>query len=347
VRHGAILTAVTVGMLSSVASAANGWDHLGGVLQQACVTANGNVKGVGVIDTGRFGEKMQWLCQLQSIHGFINNNLLNGDWEGFARAVAGKYMGQLANYAGENMGNLGGLNDVLKRLNEGMETSYGEFRQALYGATIKSLGKGKSLNANYAEGSVGSVAEQAIASNPSLALANGVARASDAMNAARGVQNAYKAQKIQKQTTDALEANTAQAMNAATNVIGTPLKKGLVDKYTEDAASAISAREVSEVLVQITGEAMKQEATMSVALLNQLSEVAQQQVMTNTQLMLESQNREQEIIRNEEKFKAEVEEMVAENNAEAAEYQREIKAAYSNMSSIIGAEIKLDPVGKW
>lgn len=118
-----------------------------------------------------------------------------------------------------------------------------------------------------------------------------------------------------------------------------------MDKYTEDAASAISSREVSEVLVQITGEAMKQEATMSVALLNQLSEVAQQQVMTNTQLMLESQSREQEIIRNEERFKAEVEQMVADNQAEAAEYQREIKAAYSNMSFIIGSEIKLDPVG--
>ncbi|CAM4378945.1 hypothetical protein [Deinococcus marmoris] len=67
--------------------------------------------------------------------------------------------------------------------------------------------------------------------------------------------------------------------------------------------------------------------------------------MTNTQLMLESQSREQEIIRNEEKFKAEVEQMVAENQAEAEEYQRDIKAAYSSMSSIIGSEIKLDPVG--
>ncbi|WP_317641703.1 hypothetical protein [Deinococcus arenicola] len=344
-RRKAILTVVTVGLLSSTASAANGWDNLGGVLRQACGAANGNVQGIGVIDTGKFGEKMQWLCQLQSIHGFINNKLLNGDWESFAKDVAGKYMGQLANYAGENMGDLGGLNDVLKKLNDGMETNYGEFKQALYGSALKSIGPGKSLNANYADGSVGSVADQAIANNPSLALANGVARVSDAMNAARGVQNAYKAQKIQKQTTDALEANTAQAMNTATNVIGTPLKKGLVDKYTEDASSAISSREVSEVLVQITGEAMKQEATMSVALLNQLSEVAQQQVMTNTQLMMESQDREKEITRNEEKFKAEVEQMVAENQAEAEEYQRDIKAAYSSMSSIIGSEIKLDPVG--
>ncbi|WP_205750520.1 hypothetical protein, partial [Deinococcus fonticola] len=144
----------------------------------------------------------------------------------------------------------------------------------------------------------------------------------------------------------ALESNTAQAMNAATNVIGTPTKEGLVDKYSKDAASAVSAREVSEVLVQITGEAMKQDATMSVALLNQLSELAQQQVMTNTQLMLERQSKEQEIARNEEEFKAEVEQMVAENNAQAAEFQRDIKSAYSNMSSILKADIKLEPVGE-
>ncbi|RJF74588.1 hypothetical protein D3875_03340 [Deinococcus cavernae] len=344
-KRKAFLLALTAGMLSGTASAENGWGNLGGILQQACSASQGNAAGMS-FNTGKFGEKMQWLCQLQNIHGFIDNNILNGDWEAFAQDVAGKYLGQLANYIGDSMGDTSGVSHLLAGLNDAMNRNYGDFKQALYGTAVRGIGPGRSLNAGYSEGSVGNIAEKAIANNPTFALANSVARVSDAMNAAHGVQKAYQAKKIQDEAKKALESNTAQAMNAATNVIGTPTKEGLVDKYSKDAASAVSAREVSEVLVQITGEAMKQDATMSVALLNQLSELAQQQVMTNTQLMLERQSKEQEIARNEEEFKAEVEQMVAENNAQAAEFQRDIKSAYSNMSSILKADIKLEPVGE-
>lgn len=345
-KKATLLVPLTALMLSGSASAAdNGWANLGDILNQACSAANGNVAGM-TFSTGQFGEKMQWLCQLQSIHGFINNNILNGDWEGFAKDVAGKYIGQLVGYLGENMGDTSGLNSMVSQLNDAIRGNYKDFRQALYGTAINSIGEGKSLNAAYSAGSVGAVADEAISNNPTLALANSVARVSDAMEAAHGVQKAYQAKKIQDEAKKALETNAAQAMNSATNTIGTLTKEGLVDKYRRDASSAVSAREVSEVLVQITGEAMKQDATMSVALLNQLGEVAQQQVMTNTQLMLERQAREQEITRNEEEFRAEVEQMVADNNAQAAEYQRDIQSAYSNMSSILRADINLEAVGE-
>ncbi|WP_135230812.1 hypothetical protein, partial [Deinococcus fonticola] len=196
-KRKAFLLALTTGMLSGTASAENGWGNLGGILQQACSASQGNAAGMS-FNTGKFGEKMQWLCQLQNIHGFIDNNILNGDWEAFAQDVAGKYLGQLANYIGDSMGDTSGVSHLLAGLNDAMNRNYGDFKQALYGTAVRGIGPGRSLNAGYSEGSVGNIAEKAIANNPTFALANSVARVSDAMNAAHGVQKAYQAKKIQE-----------------------------------------------------------------------------------------------------------------------------------------------------
>lgn len=341
-----VTAAVTVAMLSGNASAEeNGWASLGGILQKACSAANGNVAGM-TFNTGQFGEKLQWLCQLQNIHGFINNNLLNGDWEGFAKDVAGKYLGQLANYVGGQMGSMDGVNATINQLNQAMQKDYKTFRKTLYGTALQTFQEQASLNAGASPGSVGAMSDQVLSKNPTFALADAVAHASDALSATQGVQNAYKAQKIQQEANKALESNTAQAMSTATNVIGTLTKEGLVDKYTRDAQTAVSAREVNEVLVKVTGEAMKQDATMSVALLNQLSEVAQQQVMTNTQLMMQRQAQEKEIANKQEQVRAAVEQEVAANQQEADYYQSEMDTAYDSLSNILNSDIQIDPVGK-
>lgn len=315
-------------LLASLGQAnAAGWADLGHLLNSAC-----NINTVGGVPMST-GENLRWVCQLRSMHYFISDNIINGDWNGFAKDVVGKYAGDYLNQLGEFMG-AGQLNAYTDELNNALKGSYAEFRKTMYGAVANIMKNRRDLNAGFAKDTAGGIAQTAINSNPNLTLSSRTARLQDAIAASETLDAAYKAQRIQQEASKALEANTAPALATATDVVGVPGKEGRADAFSRQAATAVSAREVAELQVKLDAEQMKQSATFSVALLNQLGELAQQQVMTNTQLMLERKGREEELLSNEEELNLTIESLAQENMDAAVEYGKTIMGAYANAASV-------------
>ncbi len=344
------MTMVSLLLLSlNTQASANGWQELGGILKQACGTVKngtGTFGGVNIPISGQTGEKLKWLCQLNNIHGFVNENILNGDWEGFAKDVAGQYLGRLVDSAAGQLGDTSRINDGLSQLNAAMNKDYATFRSAIYGAALNNMRNSLLLNAGAAPGSVGDLTNQAIEANPSLALADQIAATADALDAVQGADKAYKAKKIQDEAKKAIEANLAQGMSNATEVIGTPTSQGIVDKYSAQAQTAVSTREQVEILTNLTGEAMKSKVTSDIAILNQLSEMVQQQVMTNNQLMLQRNNAEQEIASRRQQMTAMIEEQTAASRQQYAQNVSEITSAYDGLANFLDRKIELKSVGE-
>lgn len=324
----------TLGALLILAGAgqaqAAGWDDLGGILNQACRV--NNVGGVP-IDTG---ENLRWLCQLRSMHAFITDNIINGDWSGFAKDVVGKYASDYLSQLGEFLGT-GALNAYTDQLNEALKGEYAGFRNLMYGAVNDIMRNRREVNAGMGKDTAGGIAATAISSNPNLTLSNRTARLQDAIEASAGLEAAYRAKKAQEEAAGALEANTAPALAAATEVVGVPGQEGRADRFVREAATAVSNREVAELQVRLDAERTKQDATMMVALLNQLGEMVQQQVMTNNTLMLERQRREEEMLSNEEELNREIETLAQENVDAAVEQGKAVMGAYAGASVMLGS----------
>lgn len=324
-----------LGVLLLLASAghaqAAGWDDLGGMLSQACKV--NNVGGVP-IDTG---ENLRWVCQLRTMHVFITDNIINGDWSGFAKDVVGKYASDYLSQLGEYMG-AGALNAYTEQLNEALRGEYADFRKLMYGAVGEIMRNRRDLNEGMAPDTAGGVAQTAINSNPNLTLSNRTARLQDAIEASAGLEAAYRAKKAQEEAAKALEANTAPALAAATEIVGLPGQEGRADTFSRDAATAVSGREVAELQVRLDAEQMKQDATFNVALLNQLGEMVQQQVMTNNALMLERKQQEEEMLSREEELNREIETLAQENVDAAIEQGKAVMGAYASASVMLGGQ---------
>ena len=315
---------------------AAGWDDLGGILNKACNV--NNVAGVPV----NTGDNLRWVCQLRSMHFFISDNIINGDWGGFAKDVIGKYASDYLNHLGEYLG-ASELNAYTEQLNEALRGDYNTFRSTMYGAVANIMNSRRDVNEGFAKDTAGGIAQTAINSNPNLTVSNRVARLQDAIEASQSLDAAYKAKKAQEEAAGALEANTAPALANATAVVGVPGEEGSADAFAREAATAVSAREVAELQVKLGAEQMKQDATFSVALLNQLGEVVQQQVMTNNQLMLERRGREEDMLSAEEQINQEIEALAQENLDAAIEYGKAITGAYANADSVLnGTDEALD-----
>ena len=326
--NGRILGAFVLLALAGQAQA-TAWDDLGDVLKQAC-----SVNGAGgiPIDTG---DNLRWVCQLRGMHSFVTDNIINGDWSGFAKDVIGKYAGDYLNQLGEYMG-VGALNAQTEALNKALSGDYQTFRNAMYGAVAEIMKHRRDINAGFSKDSAGGIAQTVINGNPNLTLSGRTARLQDAINASAGLDAAFKAKKAQEEASRALEANTAPALATATDVVGLPGKTGRADAFSQQAATAVSGREVAELQVKLGAEQMKQDATFSVALLNQLGEVVQQQVMTNNQLMLERKTREEDMQSQEEELNRQIEALAQENVDAAIEQGKSIMAAYANADSVFG-----------
>lgn len=311
------------------------WDDLGGILNSACNVSNGTqVAGVN-IDTGAAGENLRWVCQLRSMHAFINDNIVNGDWGGFAKDVIGKYASEYLNYLGEYLGT-GAVNAYTDRLSEALQGDYQQFRRAMYGAVGDMLAQRRSPNAGFAKDTAGGVAATAINTSPNLTIAQRSARLQDAIDASAGLDKAYKAKKAQEEALNALSANTAPALATAAEIIGTPAQEGLADRYNNDARTAVSGRELAELQVNMMADRMKQDSTMTVAVLNQLSEIAQQQVLTNTLLLQQYQEQSDEMLSNEEALNSEMEAHAQDNMDSAIETGKQVMSTYANAASVVG-----------
>lgn len=305
------------------------WEDLGNLLSRAC-----NFNGTAGVPV-ETRDNLRWVCQLRAMHGFVTDNILNGDWQGFAKDVIGKYASEYLNQLGEFMG-VGALNNYTEALNEALRQDYSTFRRFMYGSVNEIMKNRRDVNAGFAKDTAGGIAQTAINTNPNLTLSNRTARLQDAIEAAQNLDNVYKAKKAQDEANKALEANIAPALATATDVVGVPGQEGKADKFARDAATAVSEREVSEVQVRLGTEQMKQSTTFSVAILNQLGELVQQQVMTNNQLMLERRQREEDMLTAEEELNREIEGVAQENMDAAVQAGKSIMSTYANAGEVFG-----------
>lgn len=328
----------TTALLLSLGSAsAASWADLGQSLAQACQVGTG-----GAAKTLWSGsDSLQWVCQLRNLHGFITDQLVNGDWEAFATDVIGRYATSLSAYAGKGLG-MDALNASTERLNALLRSDYATFRRGLFGELAAALHDRSDDNAGLPDTSAGGLADAAVRANPTLNAAQTAGRLAGVADAHAQLLKAYRAKKLAEENARAIEQNVAPAVETASNVIGTPVQPGTADGFVQEADTALSAREVQTVQLKAFAAFMKQSAVMDTAILNQLSEISKQGVMTNTQL-LERQGELQAAQQGGvNALKAQVEQLAQDNLDAAVSAGRAFTRAYANAHGVLAGPDDID-----
>lgn len=322
---------------STTASAATGWEQVGSYIQQACnVASNG--------DGGYWGgsSKLEWVCNLASTYGFLTNNILNGDWEAFAKEVIGKYSTQLVDHLGEKLG-MTQLNKITADINDSMQQSYSDFRSTLMGAMTAALrqemaGARKDDNAGMAITTPGGLADHAVRSNAYLTLAQTVGRAQETADLFAQLTQAAQAKKVAEQNAESTQAAMKPALESAVSVIGTPVTPGYADQQDAKAKTALSAREVQELQLNSFNAFMKQDAAFRVTEFQLLTEIAKQQAMTNTQLIAKLGDAQAAMDETVNAMKAEMEQVAQENLDAAAQLSREYAILINSFKDLTDAD---------
>lgn len=271
---------------AGTASAQGGaqWQQLGGYLTKAC--------GAGQGLAGN-SKQLQWICNIASSYAFVNDNVLNGDWTAFGAEVMGKYMSQSVDYLGQKLG-FEGLNTVTASINESMQGSYNQFRATLFDAmtgVLRGQASGyKDDNAGLAVTTPGGLADYATRANPFLTTAQTAGRYQQTVDTFGELLKAAQAKKVVDQSNKAVETALTPAINSATNMVGMPGRPGYADEQAQKGQSALSMREVLQLQLEMQAEGLKQDASMRITEFQLLTEIAKQQVMTNTQLIAKLDN---------------------------------------------------------
>ncbi len=272
------------------------WTDLGGYLNTACKLASGSVgvpiPGLGNLTPGGISS-LEWLCTIRRMYGFVDGNILNGDWQSFALEVGGKYVGEMANYLGDELG-LGGPQGWADGANDALRSSYRDFRAKIMNGLDRALAEYRTNHRDVADGlpvtSASGLAKVYEDSNPGLAAAAEAARLEKITQSFDNLTQAARVTKSEQESRDAIDKNFGALTEKTTKVIGDPLNKGEADSLVDKAKTAASTREVMEVGVEATASLMKQLATYNTALLTQLVEISKQSVMTNSQLGSQASN---------------------------------------------------------
>jgi gas vesicle protein len=282
------LFVVVVLLVSSLNVArADTWSDVGGALRTACgITGGGNLP--GGIQLGGISN-LDFLCTISRMYGFVNNAILGGDWQSFAREVAGRWITDMANYAAKDLG-LNSVNQWTAAADDWMRGTYREFKRsmmyAVSDAIRNQLDNPRDDNARLPVSTAGGLASLAIRENPVLAGAQIVGQTARTAQAFEQIRQAKKIQDMEATSAEAIETNVGEVTKKATQVMGIPgLGNGASEQFVNAARTASSTREVMVQSVEATSALMNQLATYNVGLMNQLSVMAKQDVMTNSQLM--------------------------------------------------------------
>lgn len=281
--------AVALVVVFSAASVARAdtWSDVGGVLRTACsVTGGTNLP--GGIQLGAISN-LDFLCTVSRMYGFVNTAILGGDWQSFAREVAGKWITDTANYAAKELG-LNSVNAWTTAADDWMRGTYREFKRSMMYAVSDAiraqLDNPRDDNARLPVDTAGGLASLAIKENPILATGRIVGQTARTAATFEQIRQAKKIQDMESMTAEAIETNVGEVTKKATQVMGIPgLGNGASEQFVNAARTAASTREVMVQQVEATSALMNQLATYNVGLMNQLSVMAKQDVMTNSQLM--------------------------------------------------------------
>ncbi|MFC5849580.1 hypothetical protein [Deinococcus petrolearius] len=322
-RRTLALTALLLG-----SAQADAWDDIGTFMQSACSTT----QQVG-------GNDFDWLCTISSSYGFLVDNIVNGDWEAFAREVMGQYGSQLVGYFAGELGS-GNLNKVTADIDEALRGTYAETRSALLGAmtrTLRAQTRGqKDDNEGLPVTTAGGLADYSANAHPILRVAQDAGRYQRTADMFAGLMQAAKAKKINEQSQQAVESALQPAITNAAGVVGVPgVRPGFADAQTAKAKTALSTREVNELSLGSFNEFFKAYMTTSVAELQLLTEIAKQGALTNTQLLQGYQTGMNDLVSSNNDLKTELEEVAAEHLNEAESLMRRIDLQLESTQALL------------
>jgi hypothetical protein len=273
---------------------ADGWSDLGGALQAGCNVSNGIA--VGPIQLGG-DANLQWLCTLRSMYGFVSDSILGGDWVGFAGEVIGRYATDLASHVTDRLG-LGTIDGWVNRANDALLGNYGDFRlnmmTAMRDALERDGSKRPDPSSKFSLATAGGLASYYTKINPLLNAARASRNIAETARIFEGMDLAHRADVGEQELKQSIEQNVAPALASAAQMVGTPVKSGIADDLLKKGQTALSMRELMETQLEAQTTALKQNAVLTSAVLNLLSENARQGLMTNNQLMLAKGNAERQ-----------------------------------------------------
>lgn len=291
----ALVLLATLGLtvLPTTARADAGWDQVGGYLRQACSYASGAGSTTSWFQFGG-DSNLQWVCTISQMYGFVNSSILNGDWEGFAKDIVGRYATDLAHHLTGKLG-FGSINATIDQLNDAMRGSYRDFRTAMLGGMRNALAAQGTMpddNVGLPASTPGGLADYYANTNPVFSAAQSAGRAAQTVEAFKNADLAFKTKKAQEQSNKAIDDIVKPAIANATGVIGIPKVTGKADQIMQQAETALSTREVAVTQVKAMTEMMKQDAVNNTSQLNLLAEIARQSVLSNQQLMIAKEQAE-------------------------------------------------------
>lgn len=317
------------------------WQDVGNTLTTACQATGGGgavLPGLGFVPVGPISN-LDWVCTLKGLYTFVSNSILNGDWTGFAREVAGRWITDLGNYLARDLG-LGDLNGWVTQADDALKGSYRDFRIGLMRLMSDALrqqqASPKPDNPGLPVTTAGGLADEMERRNPLVGAGKQAARLSKTVDKYEQLAQAYRVEKAERESLDALEANAASATAKATQIVGNPTlgQAGQADQILNRATTAISTREVAQVQVEALTALMKQFSVFDSALIAQVSEVAKQQVLTNNQLAEVIGKAAQGQSSDVDALKAGLEAVAEENLGQAREAASYVKAATAGLGQL-------------
>jgi len=292
-----------------VSTVQSGLAGVNDIVQQGCGYVNqaGSVPVVG----GWASQNLQWVCSIAMMSDYVNGMMQAGTWESFGKQL---FQGWANDALGTLLANkdVTGLNKVTDGWYKNLTSSVDTFKSNVQGMTNQYMLSRVMGNANNDPGSAAGIADDIIHSNPGLQSAE--------LDSARTASNALmqmaetQAQQLEAEKSKKAQNQTLQTTLAAAATVTSPLD-GISTSYKNAARAATSSRELAQLQVEATADMMNQLAVYNPGVVASLTNMAQQQTITNYQLGVQSQILQQKAIDETQAVRDEIESTVTEAQA--------------------------------
>lgn len=282
------------------------WGWVGDALRTACSLVQGKpvdfstvlgVKFPVKIPVGiKWQPELDWVCEAGQTWAFING-VLNQDWAQMAGDIAGQWIGDLATGIATSIGIQVGSQDWSKQItdfNDSLKKGYRDFmskvRNALWTDISASLNKARQERANGVTVTSNNAVQQTFTNTKNRIaelVPTPLAVVQDKVQDKQGSEKiSGVAPKVNKSSEGASKAARAMEtlLNKGSSYLGTTDPsggKGLEQQTLDKAKQAPDTRTAVEVLTEMTGHVLSAELYGSLAIANIVSEIVNQQAITN------------------------------------------------------------------
>ena len=292
-----------------VSTVQSGLSGVNDIVQQGCGYVNqaGNIPVIG----GWTSQNMQWVCSIAMMSDYVNGMVNAGTWESFGKQL---FKGWADDALGTMLANkdVTGLNKVTDSWYKNLTGSVDTFKSNVQGMTNQYMLSRVMGNSNNAPESAAGIADDIIHSNPALMSAeiDSARKASTSLMQMAETQ----AQQMQSEKAKKAQNGTLQTTLSAAATVTSPLD-GISTTYKNAARAATSSRELAQLQVEATADMMNQLAVYNPGVVASLTNLAEQQTITNYQLGVQSQILQQKAIDDTQAVRDEIEATVTEAQA--------------------------------